>query len=302
MAQSRYDYTHASQDYQRIGQALHYLKENFSQQPQLKEIAESVHLSEYHFQRLFTRWVGVSPKTFLQHLTKEYAQALLEESGNLLDTAYLSGLSSLGRLHDLFVSCEAVTPGEVKRRGEGLEIAYGFHPTPFGECLLAVTSRGVCHLAFVDGGGKDLALTGLCKRWPRARLRHDPAQTRSHVAGVFHFFDGKPAAPLQLFLSGSSFQIKVWEALLRIPPGTVVTYQDIAVSIGLPGASRAVGQAIGQNPLPVIIPCHRVIRSLGGFGGYRYGVERKQALLGWEFCRYSRERVPDVPTAVQAAG
>lgn len=300
MAES-YDYTQAAQDYHRIGKALSYLKENFHRQPSLKETADSVHLSEYHFQRLFTRWVGVSPKTFLQHLTKEYARGLLAEQANLLDAAYMSGLSSLGRLHDLFVTTEAVTPGEVRRRGEGVEMAYAFHPTPFGECLLAATSRGVCHLAFVDEQGGDRALTELCKRWPRARLRRDPETTGIHLERVFGFFDGAPAEQVQLYLSGTSFQIKVWEALLRIPPGTVVTYQDIAIAIGLPRAARAVGQAIGQNPLPVIIPCHRVIRSLGEFGGYRYGAERKQALLGWEFCRYNREHVPGAVAVSPAA-
>ena len=279
------DYGRLSKDYQRIEQAIAFLERNFARQPSLKEIAESANLSEYHFQRVFTRWVGISPKRFLQFLTKEHAKVLLEKSEDVLDVAYASGLSGPGRLHDLFVTCEAVTPGEFKQRGEGLPIVYGFHPTPFGECLLAVTERGICSLSFVQPGGREQALTALKQRWSKARLSWDAAQTRAVVNQVFAWYSGQASSPFHLFLSGTNFQIKVWEALLQIPAGAVVAYEDVAACIGRPNAARAVSNAIAQNPIPVIIPCHRVIRKTGEFGGYHYGAARKQALLGWEAAR-----------------
>jgi len=281
------DYTQAAEDYRRIGQAIRFLEENHRRQPDLQEIAASVHLSEYHFQRLFTRWAGISPKRFLQYLTKEHAKSLLTGTGNLLQATYESGLSSPSRLHDLLVTTEAVTPGEYRRRGEGLTIHYGFHPGPFGECMLASTGLGLCHLSFLEDSEPGLALAALKKDWPRAHLAQDELITAPYLEQVFSFFDSPKAAPVNLFLSGTNFQIRVWEALLRIPPGTVVTYQDVAVSIGMPEASRAVGNAAGRNPLPVIIPCHRVIRKVGGFGGYRWGSERKKALLAWEASHYA---------------
>jgi AraC family transcriptional regulator of adaptative response/methylated-DNA-[protein]-cysteine methyltransferase len=279
------DYARLAKDYQRIEQAIAFLERNFARQPSLKEIAASANLSEYHFQRLFTRWVGISPKRFLQFLTKEHAKALLEKSEDVLGVAYASGLSGPGRLHDLFVTCEAVTPGEFKRQGEGLQIAYGFHPTPFGECLLAMTERGICNLSFVQSGGRDHALASLRHRWSKARLSRDGMQTRGVVSQVFAWYTGQTTAPLHLFLSGTNFQIKVWEALLQIPAGAVVTYEGIAACIGRPNAARAVSNAVAQNPIPVIIPCHRVIRKTGEFGGYHYGTARKQALIGWEAAR-----------------
>jgi AraC family transcriptional regulator of adaptative response/methylated-DNA-[protein]-cysteine methyltransferase len=234
----------------------------------------------------------------MQYLTKEHAKALLEAAENLLDVTYETGLSSPGRLHDLFVTCEAVTPGEFKSRGAGLRIAYGFHPSPFGECLLAMTERGVCGLVFVQPGEREQALQGLRRRWALAELVEDPAATRPVVEQVFDLFRGKGQAqssglpggengeatggPLRLHLSGTNFQIKVWEALLRIPSGRVVSYEDIAVQIGMPRAARAVSNAVAQNPVPVLIPCHRVIRKAGDIGGYRWGTARKKALLGWE--------------------
>lgn len=276
------DYQTLSQDYQLVEQAILFLERNFKKQPGLKEVAASVGLSEYHFQRLFTRWVGISPKRFLQFLTKEHAKRLLEESENLLETAYDSGLSGPGRLHDLFVSCEAVTPGEYKQAGEGLQIVYGFHPSPFGECLIARTERGICSLSFVENGEREQALVALQQRWKQAELSEDPAATFPLVRQIFSQRQEAGSAPLHLYLQGTNFQIKVWEALLRIPAGSVVTYQDIAVRIGMPKASRAVGHAVGQNPIPVIIPCHRVIRKGGEFGDYHWGSARKKALLGWE--------------------
>jgi AraC family transcriptional regulator of adaptative response/methylated-DNA-[protein]-cysteine methyltransferase len=302
---SELDFDRLSEDYGRIEQAILFLERNVRRQPSLKEVAESVNLSEYHFQRLFTRWVGISPKRFLQFLTKEGAKRLLEKCENVLSAAYGVGLSGPGRLHDLFVSTEAVTPGEYKSRGEGLEIHYGFHPSPFGEVLLALTPRGLCHLAFVEGGGRPAALEGLWKHWQRAGLVENPAATRPLVGRIFAppglaFYSegtafpqekksfsplGAGLPPLPVYLNGTNFQLKVWEALLRIPPGSAATYEDIARSIGLPKAVRAVGNAVGHNPLPVLIPCHRVLRKVGGFGGYRYGAARKKALLGWELAR-----------------
>jgi AraC family transcriptional regulator of adaptative response/methylated-DNA-[protein]-cysteine methyltransferase len=276
------DYTQLSTDYERIEQAILYLERNFRSQPALKDVAESIGLSEYHFQRLFTRWVGISPKRFLQYLTKEYAMNLLEQSTDVLETAYQSGLSGPGRLHDLLVNCEAVTPGEYKLRGAGLTIQYGFHPTPFGECLLAVTGRGICALAFVQGGDRSIPLGILKKQWARARLVEDPQATGLLVERIFAPRPGQGLAPLNLFLKGTNFQIKVWEALLRIPPGSVVSYENIAAAIGMPSAARAVSNAVAHNPIPVVIPCHRVIRKMGALGGYRYGTARKKALLGWE--------------------
>jgi AraC family transcriptional regulator of adaptative response/methylated-DNA-[protein]-cysteine methyltransferase len=288
MDMSFVDYEQSSRDYRRVEDAIVYLEKNYREQPSLEEIAGSVHLSEYHFQRLFTRWVGISPKRFLQYLTKEHAKQLLEESESVLDTAYATGLSGPGRLHDLFVTCEAVTPGDYKNRGEGLEIFYGFHPSPFGECLLALTDKGICSLIFVGEDGRKKALAELEKWWAKAHLEEDPKRTASVVDRIFNRLAGDESTPVSLYLSGTNFQIKVWEALLRIPSGTVVSYEDLAVSIGMPGAARAVSNAVARNPLPVIIPCHRVIRKMGDFGGYRYGTARKKALLGWEAVQYQR--------------
>lgn len=282
MVMNAVDYRVLSEDYERVEQALRFLEAHVEAQPTLKEVAENVHLSEFHFQKLFTRWVGISPKRFLQYLTKERAKSMLASSRNLLDTAYSVGLSGPGRLHDLFVACEAVTPGEYKRQGEDLTIFCGFHPSPFGECLLAVTERGVCNLIFVMNGDRDAAFQSLSAVWPRARLLEDRERTRPYLRRIFSRLSGQEAEPLNLYLRGTNFQIKVWEALLRIPPGSVVTYQDIAVAIGMPRAARAVGNAVGHNPIPVIIPCHRVIRKNGDFGDYGYGSARKKALLGWE--------------------
>ncbi len=278
MNTQKVDYRQLSDDYQRIEQAIQYLEKNYQYQPELREIAESIGLSEYHFQRLFTRWVGISPKRFLQFLTKEGAKDLLRRS-SVLNATYSVGLSSPGRLHDLFVTTEAVTPGEYKARGAGLTIRYGFHPTPFGECLLGVTERGICHLGFVQGS-PETALANLKSDWKDAGLLEDAAGTGPLIAPIFSL--GLSPAPVALFLSGSNFQLKVWEALLRVPQGSVTTYEQIAAQIGQPKAARAVGTAVGHNPVAVLIPCHRVIRKMGEFGNYRYGPARKKAILGWE--------------------
>jgi len=281
------DLSQLSQDYELVARAIQYVQENFQRQPSLKEISDHVGYSESHFHRLFTRWVGISPKRFLQFLTKEYALNLLRRSANVLQVAYQSGLSGSGRLHDLLVTCEAVTPGEIKALGAGLTISFGFHPTPFGECLLAHTARGVCSLSFLKPDGHEEAFQRLQALFPKAQLLESPASSRLFIEQIF--FPGKRALPLPVMLHGTNFQIKVWEALLRIPPGTVVTYEDVAEYIGMPRASRAVGRAVGSNHLPVIIPCHRVIRKDGGLGGYAFGTDRKLALLGYEFSQQERE-------------
>ncbi len=277
--------TQLSDDYARIEQVIYYLENNASRQPTLAEIAESVHLSEYHFQRLFTRWVGISPKRFLQFITKEHAKQLLAQSSSILDTTLQVGLSSPGRLHDLFITWEAVTPGEFKQRGMGLTIRYGFHSTPFGEVMLGSTDRGICNLSFVMAAGHTASLEVLRKSWPNAILVEDPSATQSLVGSIFRRPTIGAHDPLHIYLSGSNFQLKVWEALLRIPSGSVVSYRDIAGYLGDPGASRAVGNALAHNPVAVLIPCHRVIHSLGEFGNYHYGEARKIALLGWEMAK-----------------
>lgn len=284
------DFEQLAHDYRTVEQAIEYLEQHSTQQPNLKAVARSVHLSEYHFQRLFTRWVGISPKRFLQYLTKERAKALLDESESVLETAYEAGLSGPGRLHDLFVTCEAVTPGDYKAQGEDLEIVYGFHPTPFGECLLAATDKGICDLIFVRGEDRDLASAALHKRWAKATLVEDPGRTHPFVTQIFTWLKGGDVKPLAVHLRGTNFQIKVWEALMRIPSGTVVSYEDVALSIGMPKAARAVSNAVARNPIPVIIPCHRVIRKMGAFGGYRWGMARKKALLGWEAAHSEGQR------------
>ncbi|MGE5072498.1 MAG: methylated-DNA--[protein]-cysteine S-methyltransferase [Anaerolineae bacterium] len=275
------DYRQLQDDYALIEQAIAFVENNAQRQPELAEIAAAVGLSEFHFQRVFTRWAGISPKRFLQFVTKESAKELLDRSENLLDTTYQVGLSSLGRLHDLFVTTEAVTPGQYKSRGAGLTIRYGLHPTPFGECLIGVTDRGICHLGFVQNREGE-AIDALVADWGQARMLEDHNATAPLVEPIFDLAR-RGDQPLHLHLRGTNFQIKVWEALLRIPAGQLTTYGHIARRIGSPNALRAVGTAVGHNPVAVLIPCHRVIRQLGEFGNYRYGARRKMALLAHEF-------------------
>lgn len=285
----------ANEDYIRIEKAILYLEEHVREQPDLARVASELGLSEYHFQRLFTRWAGISPKRFLQYLTREQAKQYLERSTSLLETTYAVGLSSPGRLHDLFVTTEAVTPGEYKQAGKDLEILYGIHPTPFGPCLLGMTDRGICQLAFVAQNQQDMALAGLQKRWRLAVLRQDQSSTRAVVDEVLDYYarqiQGSPTADesteINLHLAGTNFQIKVWEALLRIPAGHVVSYDHLAGWLGKPGGPRAVGNAIAHNPVALLIPCHRVIYKAGDFGHYQWGAPRKKAILGWEWSRIS---------------
>jgi AraC family transcriptional regulator of adaptative response/methylated-DNA-[protein]-cysteine methyltransferase len=282
------NYKQSSEDYLRIEQAILYLENHYKDQPSLEEVAANIGLSEYHFQRLFTRWAGVSPKRFLQFLTKEGAKELLDKSENLLDTTHLVGLSSLGRLHDLFVTTEAVSPGEYKSHGEGVTIRYGLHASPFGKCLVAMTERGICHLGFVQTmTSEGAAIDNLVADWMNARMIEDNKGTAPLIEPIFDLdHRGKP---LNIHLRGTNFQLKVWEALLTIPTGAVTTYEGLAERIGQPAATRAVGTAVGHNPIAVLIPCHRVIRKVGEFGNYRYGALRKKALLAREYVAASLE-------------
>ena len=267
-------------DYARVEKAIRYLDANYRSQPELRAIADEVGLSEFHFQRLFRRWAGISPKRFLQHLTAGRALDLLRESRSALDASYEVGLSGSGRLHDLLVNVYGATPGEIKADGAGLDIAFGFFSSPFGECLLATTERGICHLSFAAPETREAALNELCAGWRRATVREDPARIQPLAEQIFSGKHGDPAPTL--LLKGTNFQLRVWEALLRIPEGCVVSYGELAERIGAPRAARAVGTAVGRNPIAYLIPCHRVIRSTGAFGGYRWGVERKKMMLGWE--------------------
>lgn len=279
-----------TRDYQRIERALRILLRDHRDPPALDALAAELGLSRFHFQRLFTRLAGISPGRFVHHLVLQEAKDLLARRSSVLDAALDAGLSGPGRLHDLFVAHEAVTPGEFKARGAGLRIAYGFHPTPFGTCLVGVTERGVCALSFVDDDGaapqaaRGRALDGLRARWPRAVLEEAPARTEPVAAAAF----APPGAadrgrtPLRVLLHGTNFQVQVWAALLRIPPGATATYGDVAAAVGRPGAARAVGRALADNPVACLIPCHRVIRGLGVLGGYRWGEDRKRMLLAWE--------------------
>jgi AraC family transcriptional regulator of adaptative response/methylated-DNA-[protein]-cysteine methyltransferase len=266
-------------DYHRVERAIAFLDARWPEQPDLGAIAAHVGLSEAHFVRLFTRWAGVSPMRFLRFLTKEEAKKRLRAGASVLDAAFDVGLSGPGRLHDLLVTCEAVTPGEYKRGGEGVEIRHGFADTPFGECLIAWTDKGICALAFVDEDRpREAALAELRADWPRARFVEDPAGANRLAMRVF----GPNREGLRVHLRGTNFQIQVWQALLRVQAGALVTYRDLAVAIGAPTASRAVGGAVGANPIACLIPCHRVILGTGAFGHYRWGSPRKKALCGWE--------------------
>ncbi|MBC6485570.1 bifunctional transcriptional activator/DNA repair enzyme AdaA [Aeromonas hydrophila] len=272
-------------DYARIADAIRFIASQVARQPTLDEIAAHVHLSPFHFQRLFSRWAGVTPKRYLQVLTLERAKALLQESRPLLEVADTLGLSSGSRLYDHFVQLEAVTPGEYKQRGAGLVIDHGVHDTPFGQAFVALTPRGVCNFSFLDDRAPQAPLAALAHNWPEAELREAPSRTQ----GVIHtmFDDCKtPVRPISLHVSGTNFQISVWRALLQIPPAKVVSYAQVASAVGNPKAARAVGLAVGANPVALMIPCHRVIQQNGKLGGYHWGETRKQAIHAWEAARY----------------
>ena len=271
-------------DYQLVEQAIFFLDRNARRQPELREIAASVGLSEFHFQRLFQRWAGVSPKRFLQFQTAQEAKRVLRQSGDLLDASFHSGLSGPGRLHDLIVNVEAVTPGEYKRRGAGLAISWGVHASPFGDCLLGLTPRGVCALEFLQPESADEALTRLRSHWENAQLVHAPQLTAPVAARIFGPHTQRQA-PLAVLVKGTNFQVKVWEALLRVPAGAITSYAQLAERVGQPRAARAVGSAIAANPIAYLIPCHRVIRNTGAFGDYRWGALRKRVLVSAELAQ-----------------
>ncbi|HEX6734516.1 MAG TPA: methylated-DNA--[protein]-cysteine S-methyltransferase [Azonexus sp.] len=268
-----------SRHYAVVARAIAYLRATAPQQPTLEQVAAAVQLSPFHLQRLFSEWAGVSPKRFLQYLTKEHAKRELTHAGDLLAVADRVGLSGGGRLHDLMISCEALTPGEIKAGGQGVRIACGFGPSPFGTALVGWTARGICHVAFCSGD-EAARQAELASLWPQATLARDDAQAAALLDKIFP--GTAPAAPLHLLLRGTNFQIKVWEALLRCPPGRVLSYGNLAGRIGAPNAARAVGSALAANTIGFLIPCHRVVRESGEVSHYRWGSERKLAMLGWE--------------------
>jgi AraC family transcriptional regulator of adaptative response/methylated-DNA-[protein]-cysteine methyltransferase len=301
----------ASEDYARVEEAIRYLEEHFREQPSLEDIAANVHLSKYHFQRLFKRWAGVSPTQFMHYLTVDYAKERLAASQSVYDASLAAGLSGAGRLHDLFITFEAMTPGEYKRLGEGVAIHYGFHDTPFGRCLLATTPKGICALRFVTAPGPETAggetaegtdsaaLQELAADWPQATFVEDNQTTGKIVARIFAPGGDEGRRPFHLLLKGTNFQVQVWQALLAIPPGNMVSYQDVAEHIGQPSASRAIAGAVARNPVGYLIPCHRVINRSGRYHGYRWGPMRKKAILGWEASQ--RPGDTTVRTAIQSA-
>ena len=267
-------------DYHRIEKAIHYIRHHQQDQPSLEEIASYVGVSAYHFQKIFTKWAGVSPKKFMQYLTLSHAKALLKTSKMpLLDVAYEAGLSGTGRLHDLFINIEAMTPGDYKNGGAGLEIFYEFYVTIFGDVIIASTQKGICHLFFIND--KEEAFQDLCARFPNASYICQ-SQAVHHNALHILSHDKKNFLEIPLHLRATPFQLKVWEALLTVPEGRLTTYGDMAKTIENPKAARAVGTAIGSNPVAVLIPCHRVIQSTGHLGGYMWGSDKKSALIGWE--------------------
>lgn len=278
-----------ARDYDRVARAIRFIAENRLEQPSLEDVADVMGLSPFHAQRLFTRWAGISPKRFLGLLTLEHAKALLRSTESVMGAAYEVGLSGASRLHDLFVSLEAITPGEYKAMGANLTLRWGVHDSPFGPALLVATERGLARLAFLDGQHLDEALAEAKADWPLSRFVEDPEATKPYAEAVFG--NRRPSEPLKILVKGTPFQVQVWRALLRIPGGSTVTYGDLAAELGRPGAARAVGSACARNRIGMLIPCHRVIRETGALGGYQWGLERKQALLAWEAAQRLRHEV-----------
>ena len=277
-------------NYDRVAEAIDYIRENFQSQPGLEEVADKIHLSPYHFQRLFSDWAGVSPKKFLQYISVEHAKEVLKDQrATVYDAAFETGLSGTGRLHDLFVSIEGMTPGEFRNGGADLEINYSFAESPFGEMLVASTAKGICYMAFVDQArlGASQQFADLQSRFPNARFRQVTDLTQQNALYIFTQ-DWSRLHEIKLHLKGTEFQLKVWETLLKIPMGGLTTYKDIAGRIGNPQASRAVGTAVGDNPVAFLIPCHRVIQSTGLIGQYHWGASRKTAMIGWEAARTAK--------------
>ena len=269
------------EDYDRIEKAIGYIVGHVNSQPSLDDVAEHLNLSPWHFQRLFRRWAGISPKRFLQIQTLEHAKNMLKQSRSVMETTNALGLGSSSRLHDHFVTLEAVTPGEFKTGGRGLDMYWGIHITPFGRALIAVSDRGISHLSFIDEQTQDSCIQEIAENWPNARLTHASKNTASYVQKIFSRQD-ITGNTIPLFVQGTNFQVNVWRALLRIPPGCLMTYGQLSEMIGKPGSARAVGTAVATNPVAFLIPCHRVIRASGVIGNYRWGSIRKRAILGWE--------------------
>lgn len=293
----------AEVDYARVERAIAFLIANAQDQPSLEAVAEVANLSPFHLQRVFTRWVGVSPKKFVQYLTLDYAKNCLDRSASVLDAAYEAGLSGPSRLHDLFVTIDAMTPGEFKRRGGGLVLRWGVHETPFGDCLLFAAERGLAGLAFLLEDGLDATHADLARGWENATFRRDEAATAPYAARIFGpaAADGAVAA-LPLLLRGTSFQLRVWEALLCLPRGARITYEGLATRLGRPEATRAVAGAVAANPVSYLIPCHRVIRKSGVISDYRWGRTRKAMLLGWEAARTDPARADPEAAAGRPEG
>jgi AraC family transcriptional regulator of adaptative response/methylated-DNA-[protein]-cysteine methyltransferase len=272
-------------NYQRIADAINYIKLNFKEQPNLDEVAEKVNLSPFHFQRLFTDWAGISPKKFLQYLSLDYAKGILKDKqATLFDTAFETGLSGTGRLHDLFMNIEGMTPAEYKNGGKTLAINYSFAESPFGNIIVASTAKGICYMAFVDE--QATAFSQLQAQFPNAEYMQMVDVIQQNALFIFKK-DWSQLSDIKLHLKGTSFQLKVWEALINIPMGSLTTYSSIAKTIQHPAANRAVGSAVGGNPVAFLIPCHRVIKSTGEFGQYHWGSTRKTAMIGWEAAKVS---------------
>ena len=281
-AMSRFaDGDDSSGDYRVVRQVIEFLTENARDQPSLEAIASKVGMEPTRLHKLFTRWAGLSPKAFLQAITLDHARTLLEQSATVLDTTYEVGLSGPGRLHDLFVTHEAVTPGTYRARGEGLLVRYGFHVSPFGRALVMATERGLAGLAFADGEDSS-ALADMTRRWPQADYLEDPAGTAWLARRIFDRQEWRSETPLRIVLIGSDFEIRVWETLLKVPFGCATTYSDLARRMDRPSAARAVGAAVGRNPVSFVVPCHRVLGRSGSLTGYHWGLTRKRAILGWE--------------------
>ncbi|MQY76845.1 MAG: methylated-DNA--[protein]-cysteine S-methyltransferase [Spirochaeta sp.] len=276
------EFSELSQDYYRIEKAISYLEENYLLQPDLDAIAERIHLSKYHFHRLFKRWAGITPIQFQKYLTLDYAKKKLLEGRSVLDTTLETGLSSPGRLHDLFVSFDAVTPGEYKSRGAVLTIEYGYVPTPFGSCLLGITTRGICHLSFHDAETASAPVVLLRKSWPSAELLENSSKAGVILQEIFKPAGWNEAEPFHLYVKGTNFQVKVWKALVSIPAGTMVSYKDVAAYSGSPRSVRAAAGVVAANPVALLIPCHRVITAAGKIHRYRWGAERKRLILARE--------------------
>lgn len=277
-------------NYRRIEEAIIYLEKNFRKQPELTEVADNVHLSPYHFQRIFTEWAGISPKKFLQYLTVDYLKKKLADSRNLIEAADQAGLSSQSRIYDLFTTLEAVTPNEYKLRGAGLHIHYGIHETPFGLCLIGVTERGICWLSFLQtDADPNRDLEEMKLHWHNSIFHQDQILTFDYVQKIFGRIPSAKTPKLHVLVKGTNFQLKVWEALLKIPMGELTSYQDIAAAIGNPRSMQAVGSAVGSNHIAYLIPCHRVIRKDGILGEYRWSSIRKKSILGWEMAKTNTE-------------